>query len=184
MLQYGSPSVLTIYVEYSGNLQTPRCDTSSLAEDIVKMAQNRRGQPRDARTAVLRAGRAHCPACGRLRAAARLLAPSLLPPPHAPNRACPALPRPSAASALPCRGGSLASRLRTPTGRAQEGKHTRLSSGLELTVPGPGAGLLLQRIVLTTPLSSWQAAQRRSWVFFPLCLRFIGVCRGRGGASA
>ena len=56
MLQSGSTSVLTIYVEYSGNLQTPCCDISSLAEDIVKVIQNAEdslGVPRGARDVVL-----------------------------------------------------------------------------------------------------------------------------------
>lgn len=99
---------------------------------------------------------------------------------HHTFKTAPALPRPSAASALPRRGGSLASRLRTPTGRARKGKQTRLSSGLELTVPGPGAGFLLQAIALATPFRQRlpQPGTKEELGGFPLYLWVISVCRG------
>lgn len=75
-------------------------------------------------------------------AAARLSAPPS-PPPHGRGRARPA--RPGAASALPA---GRAARQPPPHG---EGKQTRLSGGLEPTVPGPGAGFLPQRAVEATP---------------------------------
>lgn len=61
----------------------------------------------------------------------------------APRSTRPAPSRPCAASALPAG--------REPRQPPLRGKQTRLSSGLELTVPGPGAGFLLQRIVPANP---------------------------------
>lgn len=172
MLQNGSPSVLTISVECSGNLQTPGWDVSSLAED-VKITQKAEGSP-EALLMLLLEQRGHA----ALWAAARLLAPSLLPLLQVPNRARPA-------PSFCCLSSSR--RLRTPTGRAREGKQPRLSSGLDLTEPGPGAGLPLQRTAPATPSRPGTLRHRLSEGGagrFPLSLPFTGACRGWGGAPA
>lgn len=138
----------TVCVEYSGIILL--WYFFSLAEDSVEITQSARGTKVCPEVLVTllweQLGHAapfeRCSPCS-------LRFPHLL----LTSRGAPALPRPCAASALPA---GRAARQPPPHG---EGKQTRLSGGLEPTVPGPGF-LLLQTAVVAAPFRPRFAAAR------------------------